>query len=94
MEILSFLTHFWVCQITSFGTPISAPYVVNWMPHMFMLDILSSLALRCESQGPPSISLVMGSALAARVAHGIYPTFVYFYHFCTQIGVSPFLETA
>ena len=30
LKILSFLATFWVCQITSFGTPISAAHVINW----------------------------------------------------------------
>ena len=53
MGILSFLAHFWVCQITPFGTPISSPHVVHWRPHIFMPirspDLLPSLALRYVS---------------------------------------------
>ena len=59
MGIISILAHFWVCQITLFGTPISAPHVVNWRPHIFKPirspDLIPSLALGYESEVLPLI---------------------------------------
>ena len=59
LGIPSFLAHFRVCRITPFGTPISAPHVIIWRPHVFESirspDPIPSLALRYDSQVLPPI---------------------------------------
>ena len=57
-----------------FGTPISAPRVVNWRPHVSMPtgspDLISSCTLRYESQVPLPNLWAIGLALAGRATRG------------------------
>ena len=57
-----------------FGTPNSAPRVVNWRPHistpMRSPDLISGGALRYRSQVQPPILWIIGLALAGRGTRG------------------------
>ena len=61
-------------KLPPFGTPISAPRVLNWRPHISMPmispDLISSCAPRYRSMVPPPILWAIGPALAGQVTRG------------------------
>ena len=68
------LGHFEQPKCSPFGTPISAPRVVNWRPHICMPmgspDPISFGAARYMSQVLPPLLWIVGLALVGRITRG------------------------